>query len=273
MQLVAASKMRRAQVAATEGRRHSFRLEELAGCLNALLDSGREVPPLLLRRPVRTRGVVLIATERGLCGALNQNTFRLLPREDSSAKIRYVAVGKKGTQLLTAKNLPPVAEFSVASEVPFFQARAVADFLRDAYLAGEVDSVEVAHPLYVNTLRQETILRQLLPLDGAAKNLLRRSELLHSEGEPLPADPRELFLEPSLSEILEMLAESFLRLEIYHLLLESKAAEQSARMVAMKMATDNAEDLAKELELAHNKARQAAITDEILEISSAKFSN
>ncbi|MDR2664083.1 MAG: ATP synthase F1 subunit gamma [Puniceicoccales bacterium] len=269
MQLVAGSKMRRAQQAATAGRRHSLRLEELTDRLIRLGAGADCGAPLLERRELRCRGIVFVATDRGLCGSLNQNTLRLI-RESAIGESKYVAVGKKGAQLLRAFRLPLLGEFPSNDGTPYHRARALANFLRDAYLSRSIDSVEFAHPVFVNTLRQEPVLVRLLPLEGLAENLRRRRELLPGAGKPMPEDGRELCVEPSLGRILEALLESFFQREVYHILLEAKAAEQSSRTVAMKVATDNADALAKELTLAYNKARQAAITEEILEITAAK---
>jgi F-type H+-transporting ATPase subunit gamma len=267
MQLVAASKMRRAQLAATAGRLHSLRLEELADRLTQLAAGGEA--PLLAQRECRCRGVVFVGTDKGLCGALNQNTLRLLRKKGTEAA-KFVAIGKKGGQLLASLRLPLLGEFSVGDDVPYFQARAAANFLRDAYLSGEIDSVEVVHPLFINTLRQEPVWLRLLPMVGLGENCRARWDLLPNSGEALPRDSRELSVEPSMGQLLESLLESFFQRAFHHILLEAKAAEQSARMVAMKAATDNAETLAKELALAYNKVRQAAITAEILEITAAE---
>jgi F-type H+-transporting ATPase subunit gamma len=266
MQLVAASKMRRAQNAATAGRRHSLRLEELADRLLSMELPADDMAPLLSPREIKCRGMVLVATDKGLCGALNQNTFRLMRDVDGLECAKYVAVGKKGGQLLAACRLPVMGEFSVNDGVPYHRSRAIANFLRDAYLRGEIDSVEVACPLFVSTLRQTPVILRLLPLDGLAENLRTKRDMLPSAGPALPVDGREIAVEPSPSRAIESLLESFLQKEIHHILLEAKAAEQSARMVAMKAATDNAESFAKELLLSYNKVRQAAITAEILEI-------
>jgi F-type H+-transporting ATPase subunit gamma len=258
--------MRHAQSAALSGREYSFRLEELAERLTLLGD----MPPLALlkKREIHTRGIVFVSTDKGLCGSLNQNTFQLL-KPIAGKDVRYVAVGQKGAQMLTARRWPLLAEFSINDNVPFFQARALADFLRNSYLSGEIDSVEVVHPIFVNVLRQEPIWEKLLPFTDLAQNLQRRQTLLPTSGTALPHDPRELKVEPSLEELWEILLGSFFCKELYHIILESKAAEQSARMSAMKAATDNADALAKELQLSYNKARQSAITDEILEITAS----
>ncbi|MDR2668265.1 MAG: ATP synthase F1 subunit gamma [Puniceicoccales bacterium] len=268
MQLVAASKMRRAQLAATAGRRHALRLEELADKILRMELPTNDLPPLLSRRDVKCRCIVFVATDKGLCGSLNQNTFKLI-REKFPQDAKYVAIGKKGGQLLAAAKLQLIGEFSVNDGVPYHMARAVANFLRDAYLCKEIDAVDVVHPLFINTLRQNPVAQRLLPLDGLGENIRAKRDMLPDIGRPLPEDGREITVEPSLARLVETLLESFLQKEMHHILLEAKAAEQSARMVAMKAATDNAEIFAKELLLSYNKARQAAITAEILEIRSA----
>jgi F-type H+-transporting ATPase subunit gamma len=268
MQLVAASKMRRAQLAATEGRRNSLRLEELADKLLRTGLEGKNLPPLLRPREIKCRCIVFVATDKGLCGSLYQNTFRLV-LEKFSQNAKYVAVGKKGGQMLAAAKLPMVGEFSIDGGVPYHRSRAIANFLRDAYLNNEIDAVEVIYPLFINTLRQSPVVQQLLPMGGLGENLRLKRDMLSGVGEPLPDDGREITVEPSMGRVVEALFESFLQREMHHILLEAKAAEQSARMVAMKAATDNAESFAKELLLSYNKARQAAITAEILEIRAA----
>jgi F-type H+-transporting ATPase subunit gamma len=159
MQLVAASKMRRAQRVAIGGRRHALRLEELAGQLLRNWNcSGR---PLCERREEHCRGIVLITTDKGLCGALNQNVFRLLPPLSEGGK--FIAIGKKGASHLAARGYALLAEFSVNDSVPFFQIRPIANFLRDAFLSHEIDTVEVIHPLFISTLEQKTERVKLLP--------------------------------------------------------------------------------------------------------------
>jgi F-type H+-transporting ATPase subunit gamma len=265
MQLVASSKMARAQRAAVGGRRHEFRLEELADLL--LRDGPAPDLPLCAPREIVHRGIVPVATDRGLCGALNQNVLRAALAVEGSA--RFIAVGRKGSQFLAARGKELLAEFSTNDRVPFAQVRHLANFLRDSYLSGTIDTVEVVYPLFVSTLEQRVFWKKLLPLDGLAENLRGRRALLPAAGNPLPEDRRALLVEPSRARVMEKLMEEFFRRALFQLLLEAKAAEQSARMVAMKLATDNAEALAKELRLEFNKLRQATITGEILEITAA----
>jgi F-type H+-transporting ATPase subunit gamma len=181
-----------------------------------------------------------------------------------------VAVGRKGSHLIAARRWPLLAEFSVHDSVPFFQVKAIANFLRDSYLSGEIDTVEVAYSVYVNALRQEPLLRKLLPWDGLGEDLQKFHALLPGEANSLPQDGRKLLVEPTPELLLETLLEGFFRRELFHILLEAKAAEQGARMVAMKAATDNAEALTRELQLVYNRARQASITNEILEITAGR---
>ncbi|MDR2340730.1 MAG: ATP synthase F1 subunit gamma [Puniceicoccales bacterium] len=270
MQLVASSKMHRAQQLAVGGRSYSMRLAELTDRLLAELAKNRRRKfshPLLGEREICCRGIILVSTNKGLCGALNQNLFRTLPPAEDSVK--YVAVGKKGKQFLASRHLPLLAEFPLADNVPFHEVRSIADFIRDAYIRNEIDSVEVISTVYVNTLCQRPVLQALLPLKLLGRGVEERRKFFGRELDVMPEDPRSSIIEPSPEAVMRALVESLFRETLYHLLLEAKAAEQSARVVAMKTATDNAESIARALNLEYNKARQTAITNEIIEISSA----
>ncbi|MDR2677512.1 MAG: ATP synthase F1 subunit gamma [Puniceicoccales bacterium] len=270
MQLVASSKMHRAQQLAIGGRSYSLRLAELANRLLAEFAQNRRKKfshPLLEEREIHFRGVILVSTNKGLCGSLNQNLFRTLPPAGDAVK--YIAVGKKGKQFLASRQLPLLAEFSLTDNVPFHEVRNIANFAQNAYLNGEIDSIEVISTVYVNTLCQKPILQALLPLKLSPDGAEQQRKVLRRERDVMPVDPRGLIIEPSPDAVMRALVESFLRETLYHLLLEAKAAEQSARVVAMKTATDNAESIAKTLNLEYNKARQTSITNEIIEISSA----
>ncbi|MDR2030324.1 MAG: ATP synthase F1 subunit gamma [Puniceicoccales bacterium] len=263
MQLVASSKMAKAQRAAVGGRRHGMRLEELATLL--LQDGALPPVPLCAARTVLRRGIVVVSSDRGLCGSFNQNTLRAAAGNSAS----FIAIGRKGAQFLAARGMDLLAEFSLNDQVPFFQVRSIANHLIDCYLSGKIDTVEVVYPFFVNTLEQRVLWKKLLPFQNLAENLPIRRVLPVEGGDPLPKDGRPLLVEPSRAVVVAKLVEEFFRLELFQLLREAKAAEQSARMVAMKTATDNAEALAKELRMKCNKVRQATITDEILEITAA----
>lgn len=262
MQLVASSKMRRAQRMALDMRPYAHRFSEM---LAALLDRGLELHhPFLQQRPVKNSAILLIATDKGLCGALNTNVIRLISQEKDETK--FIAVGKKGASFLANKRAQLLAQFSINDQVPFHEVRALANFLRDTYLDGSFDRLEVVFPVFVNMLKQVPVRQQLLPLTNISDWVKSQGELLKNQ-DNRPPERREMIIEPSQEELISPLCESFLTQNLYHCLVEAKAAEQSARMVAMKTATDNAEALAKNLKLEFNKARQAAITNEILEIT------
>lgn len=265
MQLVASSKMRFTQKAALNMRPYSRYLGNLA---TAIIHFGEKFNhDLITPREVKTRGIILVSTDKGLCGSLNQNIFRLL--KDIHEDCKFIAVGKRGAQYLARTKRSLLAEFSISDRVQFHEVRAIADFALQAFLTGEVDTIEVLFPLYINTLRQDPMVEKLLPMKNLAQEILAEQEKL-SHQETLPEkDPRDLLLEPSLRVLLETLPKEFFRVDLYHLLLEAKAAEQSARMVAMKTATDNAEEIAAALNLEYNKARQASITNEIIELTAA----
>ncbi|MDR1456533.1 MAG: ATP synthase F1 subunit gamma [Puniceicoccales bacterium] len=270
MQLVASSKMHRAQQLAVGGRSYSMRLAEITDRLLTEFTRNRKKKfshPLLEEREIYCRGIILVSTNKGLCGSLNQNLFRTLPPANDSVK--YIAAGKKGKQFLASRQLALLAEFPFTDGIPFHEVRSLADFARDAYLRGEIDSIEVASTVYVNTICQRPILQTLLPLKFLCDGIVEQRKLLRRESNAMPEDPRDIVIEPTPDALMQALVESVFRETLYHLLLEAKAAEQSARMVAMKTATDNAEAIGRTLNLEYNKARQAAITNEIIEISSA----
>ncbi|MDR0727598.1 MAG: ATP synthase F1 subunit gamma [Puniceicoccales bacterium] len=274
MQLVASSKMHRAQQLAVGGRSYAMRLAELAERLLAEFAQKRRkkfLHPLLEEREIHCRGIILVSTNKGLCGSLNQNLFRVLPPAEDSVK--YIAMGKKGKQFLASRQLHLLAEFPLTDSVPFHEVRSVADFAKNAYQKGEIDSIEVASTVYVNTMCQQPILQTLLPLKFLRGGVEEQRKLFRREQGAMPNDPRSLIIEPTPDAVMCALVESFFRETLYHLLLEAKAAEQSARMVAMKTATDNAESIGRTLNLEYNKARQMAITNEIIEISSGSVAS
>ncbi|OHE72784.1 MAG: ATP synthase F1 subunit gamma [Verrucomicrobia bacterium GWF2_51_19] len=266
MQLVAASKMKRAQDAALMGRPYALLLAEI---LNELMEHLDKIEHKFLeQREEKRRCVVVISTNKGMCGALNQNIFRQLPAGDN---VDYVAIGKKAAQFLSRQGKRVLGEFILGDIVTFHDVQTVVHFVVDAFNKGEVDSVEVLFPRYKNTLVQEPTLRKLLPIVDFREELLLLYERMGIDVDSLPKDDRYFMLfEPSAKEILEKLPPLFVKQSLYQMLLESKASEHSSRMVAMKTATDNAESLIDDLTLDYNKARQAAITQEILEIAASQ---
>ena len=267
MQMVATSKMKRAQEAAKVGRPYALLLAEVIGTLseNRLITD----ESFFESRPVKHRGILVVSTDKGLCGALNANLFRILSDVDSSTK--FVSVGKRASQYLSRTRRDLLADFSISDRAPFSEVRKVVEFLLHAYQEETIDTVEVAYTSFVNTLSQEPEIVRLLPFADLETMLAKLQARFGNDEDEMAKDYREIIFEPSRDEILSELAALFVKQEIYQLILESQASEHSARMVAMKNATDNAGNLVDDLTLQYNRARQAAITQEILEISAAAF--
>lgn len=267
MELVAASKMGKAQQAAVSGRPFSFLLAQILDSVSHQL--GEDVKhPLLERREIKNRGVLLITTGRGLCGALNSNLFRVVAEIEGNA--RFVCMGRKGTQFLSRTKRDLMAEFPLSDNVPISEIRPAADFLIKAFLDREVDTLEVIYSQFVNTLVQKPVRVPLLPVSNLADVLetLLGNVAVETQG-VLKRDEREMSFEPGADQLLDLLLPLFIKGEIFQFARAAKASEHSARMVAMKTAKDNASNLLDDLTLVYNKARQAAITAEILEIAAA----
>jgi F-type H+-transporting ATPase subunit gamma len=266
LELVAASKMKKAQAAALAGRPYAQLMAEMLAALASRVNETRH--PLLTRREVKVRGILLVTTAMGLCGPLNANLFKLVTEIKTPAK--YVAVGRKGAQFLSRTKRDLVADFSVSDRVPFAEVKTPIGFLVNLFLEGTVDTVEVVYSRYKNTLVQEAIIRPVLPLTNV-KDFV--TQLRAESGGGKLSDDRDMLFEPSADAVLAALLPFYVNRYIYQLVLSAKASEHSARMVAMKTAKDNATSLLGDLTLEYNKARQAAITQEILEISAAAFSS
>ena len=265
MELVAASKMKKAQQIALAGRPYA---QLMANMLAALAPRVSETQhPLLSRREVKVRGIILVTTDKGLCGPLNANLFKLVA--EIKTPVKYVAIGRKGAQFLARTKRTVLADFSVNDRVPFGEIKTPVEFLVKLFLEGTVDTVEVIYSRYKNTLVQEAIVRPVLPLSNVADFVTHlRAESGHSQA----LDTRDMLFEPNADAVLAALLPFYVNRYVYQLVLSAKASEHSARMVAMKSAKDNATSLLGDLTLEYNKARQAAITQEILEISAAAFS-
>ena len=276
MQLVSSSKMKRAQDAAVAGRPYALLLADLLDTVGEKLElSGQTLShPFFENREVKTRGIILLSTDKGLCGPLNTNLFReVIDQVKGDAK--FITVGRKGTQFISRTQRNLVADFTVSDKVSYSEIRAMLKLVIDAYNKGEIDTVEIAYPSFVNVLIQEPVLQKLLPIVDLQEVLEQLSKRTGEEGTLIEArrDKREMSFEPSPEEVLHELPSHYVKVIIHQLLLESRAAEHSARMVAMKAATDNASTLVDDLTLDYNKARQAAITQEILEIAAASAAN
>jgi F-type H+-transporting ATPase subunit gamma len=258
MQMVAASKMRKAQQAAIATRpfaRLLYRIQR-----DATTHAGDFMHPLLETRPVRRRAVILIAADKGLCGALNTNVFRVASQFDPPSTM-FLAAGRKAAQFVARTRRQLVAEFAYGDSPTFPEARAIAACARDLFLRGEVDEVRIVATRFVNTLTQEAVCLECLPIGE-----ITGVKVPGTESSP-PAADEEVVFEPRADAILSYLLDHYLNIYVYYVLLNAKASEQSARMVSMKNATDSAQALIDTLRLEYNKLRQGAITKELLEIA------
>jgi len=259
MQMVAASKMRRAQQAAIESAPFARRLYRMQRAATARIKNFRH--PLLARREVHKRAVILIAGDKGLCGALNTNVFRLASQFDTATTV-FITAGKKAAQFVARSGRTLAAEFEYHDSPTFAEARAIARVAREMMESGKVDEVRVVSTRYVNTLTQEPVSLEYLPV-GQISSL----KVPGVESDDAFIDDAEVSFEPSAEAVLTYLVGHYLDIYIYFVLLSAKASEQSARMVSMKNATDSAETLIKDLQLEYNKLRQGNITKELLEIA------
>lgn len=259
MQMVAASKMRKAQEAALAGRpfvQLIYRFQREATTRMREFNH-----PLLEVRPVRRRAVILVAADKGLCGALNSNLFRLAAQFDTDSTL-FITAGRKAAQFVAATRRRLVAEFAYDDSPRFPEARAIAAFARDLFLKREVDEVRILATRFVNTLTQHPVSLEFLPV-GEIKGM----KIPGAAPEEETGARKEYLFEPSPEAFLGYLLSHYLNIYVYQVLLNAKASEQSARMVSMKNATDNAESLIEDLTLEYNKLRQSNITKELLEIA------
>ena len=263
MQMVAASKMRKAQQATLTTRPFGQLLYRIQR--RATTHAPGFTHPLLEVREVRKQAVILVGTDQGLCGALNSNVFRLAAQFDPRSTV-FITAGRKAAQFVARTQRQLVAEFPYADMPHFPEARAIATFARDLFLKGEVDRVQVAGTHFINTLTQQASLWEFLPI-GEIKEFVAQNIRVVESDEELAADTTEYLFEPSPEAVLSYLFSHYLNMYIYLVLLEAKASEQSARMVAMKNATENAEGLIRHLTLEYNTIRQGNITQEMLEIA------
>lgn len=268
MQMVASSKMGKAQAAAMAGRPYAELMNRTLGEL--LPHVGDYVHPLMVPREVRLRGIIVVTTDKGLCGALNGNLLREAGKFDPATTL-YIAAGKKGAQALARAKRNLVAEFHYKDAPSNAEARAITKFAMDSFLGGEVDEVLVLFTQFINTLSQKPKVVQLLPIEHIAGLRAGVGEEKTVPISGLPSGASEFAFEPNAPAVLGALLPHWVNFITHQLLHEAKASEQSARMVAMKNATENANQLVKDLTLEFNKLRQSNITKELLEIASAQM--
>ena len=255
MQFVAASKLKRAQDSTVAARPYSDKLDEILADLAVVL--GDEDHPLLVQRDGGTRCFVLFTTDRGLAGPLNANLIRFTAHEiaDHEGDLAVVTIGRKGRDAMRRARVPIAAAFLGYGDRPTFtDVLPLARLLTDDYLAEAYDRIDLIYPAFVSTLVQRVRMDMLLPI---------------RPGEDTAGVPGNQFIfEPSPRVVLEQILPRYVATRVYQAVLEATASEQSSRMVAMKSATENAEELIEDLTLSYNKVRQANITREMIEIAS-----
>ena len=276
MKMVAAAKLRRAQERIFAARPYAFKIREMIGHLRSRLDV--ETHPLFQEREaVRGALLIVVTSDRGLAGAFNANLLKVAEatieerfaaqREDGT--LRILAVGRKAHEYFGKRGYPLVGDYQgVFNDLRFPLAGEVVDRAVEGYLEEEWDVVEVVYNEFKNTISQNRVAEQLLPIPAETffTPLMEESDEIQTEEDE--AGDVEYLFEPSAEVLLERLIPEYLQYQLWRALLESNAAEQGARMVAMDNATTNAGELLKDLKLTYNRARQAAITTEIIEISS-----
>jgi len=259
MQMVAASKMRKAQDRMRAARPYGEKIRLVAGNLSHALTDYRH-PFLTVREPVKAIGLITVTSDKGLCGGLNTNVLRLalakMKEWDAEGKkLRVTAIGSKSLGFMQRAGANIVSQLTGIGDTPHLEKLiGPVKVQLDAYIKGEIDVLYIAFTRFINTMKQEPTLYQLLPLSGD----------LVGGGE----NRWDYLYEPDAKTVIDDLLVRYVEAMIYQSVAENMASEQSARMVAMKSASDNAKNVIGELKLIYNKARQAAITQEISEIVS-----
>ncbi len=255
MEMIATLKMRRAQERGLAGRPYSQKIHQVLADLAALPQAGDSLPPLLQRRPVTKIAIVHITPDRGLCGGLNANINRrtasfILEQE---VPVTLICVGRKGLDFMRRYGRNIRAEFTRLGDKPgLLDTLPISRIVIDDYSSGLIDMVYLVNAQFISTMTQRPVLQQLLPIVPATIPRVQNVDYIY---------------EPSPDMVLGELLPRFVEMQVYHAILESIASEQSARMVAMRNATDNANDLIQDLTLMYNKARQESITKELLDIT------
>ncbi len=255
MQFVAASKLKRAQDATLASRPYADMIDEVLADLATVL--GGEDHPLLAEREGGKRLIVLITTDRGLAGPLNTNTIRFAAREitEYPDDLTVVTVGRKGRDSMRRAGVPMEAHFAGFGDRPSFaDVIPLARLITDDFLEGKVGRVDLIYSHFVTTLTQRPMLDQVLPIQPS------------EDTAGIPGN--QFIFEPDAATVLQQLLPRYVATRLFQAVLESKASEESSRMVAMKNATENAEELIEDLTLSYNKVRQSNITREMIEIAS-----
>ncbi|MEY4482484.1 MAG: sector of rane-bound synthase, gamma subunit, partial [Pseudomonadota bacterium] len=261
MEMVAASKMRRAQERMRNARPYSEKVRNIAANLGKANPEYR--PAYLVEREVKNAGVIVVTTDKGLCGGMNTNVLRALTNtmkelDSKGVSLSCTPIGMKGFQFLNRIKAKVVSHVTQMGDTPHLEKLIGAIKVQlDAYENGEVDAVYLAYTKFVNTMKQEPVVEKLLPLSG--EKLTQTTEEAREYG-------WDYLYEPDPQSVVDELLKRYVEALIYQAVAENMASEQSARMVAMKAASDNAKNVIGELQLVYNKTRQAAITKELSEI-------
>ena len=264
MQMVAASKMRKAQQHALAGRSYAALMNKVLVSLQKRTDP--KAHPLLNIRPIKKELLLIISTDKGLAGALNTNLFREVTPFEPSKSV-YVVTGRKAKQFVTRTKRELIADFELKDAPSFVETKAIAKFVTEKFLSGEVDKVSVLYSHFINTVNQKPVLQTLLPISSF--DLPKGGS---AEGAKDDVDVMAGYVfEPNSEVVLDVVLPYYLQYQVFQMILDARASEHSARMVAMKNATDNASQFIKDLTLEYNKMRQASITTELLEISTAQM--
>lgn len=272
MELVSAAKMKKAQNQALAGREYADQLNHVL--TNLKNNTEEESHPLLATREGGKELMLVISTDKGLCGGLNTNLLKKV-RATVGENADYITVGKKLRLQIIKAGGNVIADWHVADPVPFGDAKPIAKFVTEKFLSGDYNKITIAFNNFVSTMTQEPWVSQLLPLKADALAERRAYEggtaedhAAH-EANKAAGLAKDYIFEPSAEGVLDKMLPLYINFQVYQMLVEARASEHSARMVAMKAATDNAKSMIKDLTLEYNKMRQAAITAELLEITTA----
>lgn len=271
MQLVAAAKMKKAQDQATHGRPYAELMNQV---LVALKESAEEdMHPYFSEGKGGKTLVLLVTTDKGLCGGLNTNLIKKLVNSDLPADADYVTIGRKGAQAMKRLRRNVIADFPVKDPAKFDEVRVAGKFLQEKFLTGDYAKVYAVFNNFINTVTLEPAIEQILPVNPVTLGGKRKFEGMGNghEVEETDTNVPQYTFEPSAAAVFESILPQYVNGTLFQIVLESRASEHSSRMVAMKNATDNAKQLIKDLTLEYNKLRQAAITNELLEITTAKM--
>ncbi len=264
MQMVAASKMRKAQQHALEGRPYAALMNKVLVSLQKRTNP--RLHPLLDVRPLKKELVLIISTDKGLCGALNTNLFREAANFDQT-KTAFVVSGKKARQFIARTKRELLADFELKDSPSFVESKPLSKFCLEKFLRREADKVSVLFTHFINTISQRAVVQTLLPISSFDLPKGVSTEEANEDLDPM----LDYVFEPKAEELLGVVLPYYIQFQVFQMILDARASEHSARMVAMKNATDNAEQFIKDLTLEYNKMRQAGITTELLEIATAQM--